>query len=355
MQKYIDLLRDMMACQPVTRNVAGVNKAEGILKAFLEANGIACTVETIDGRDVVYATTGTGKVSDVLLNAHIDVVPPNTPDDHILRIEGSKLFGRGTDDCLGQAIAIAKILIDLKGKADLGAIFTADEETGGLTTQGMVERGYTARKLALVVDSSPFAVAIAQKGILVLKITATGNGGHSSIPWTKDNPIDKLLDGYLRFRQAWPWHPTAENQWLNSMTPCIVSGGNAENQIPDTAEMFVNIRYTTAQDEETILKLARETTGLDVQVARCCKPMYSDESSPILQKLKDALQAAFPDHKVAFTRMNGATDARHLTTLGIPVAAIGFKGGDAHAANEWLDLDNSIQYIQLLEEYLLKL
>ena len=355
MQKYIELLRELMACRSVTRDVAAVNQAEAKMREFLEGNGISCTVENIDGREVVYATTGSGKVSDVLFNAHMDVVPPNSPDDHILRIEGNKLLGRGTDDCLGQAVGIAKMLIDLKGKADVSAFFTADEETGGMTTLGMVNRGYTARKIAIVIDSSAYAVAIAQKGILVLRFTAKGVGGHSSVPWTKDNPIDKLMDGYIRFRNAWPWHPSKENQWLNSMTPCIVSAGNAENQIPDVAELVVNIRYTAEQDEETILKLARETTGLELTKARSCKPMYSDESSPAVIELKNAIQAAFPDHKVGYTRMNGATDARHLAKLGIPVAVIGFDGGGAHAANEWLDLENSKQYIKLLEDYVLKL
>ena len=355
MQTYIDLLRDLMACRSVTRDVQAVNKAQAKMRAFLESNGITCTVENIDGRDVVYATTGSGKVADVLLNAHLDVVPPNCPEDHILKIEGSKLIGRGTDDCLGSAISIAKILIDLKGKADVSVFFSADEETGGLTTRGMVERGYSARKIAIIVDAGAFSVSIAQKGILILRLKATGVGGHSSVPWAKDNPIDKLVDGYLRFRNAWPWHPSAEDQWHNSMTPCIITGGFAENQIPDTAEMVINIRYTEDADEQTIINLAKETTGLEILEARSCKPMYSDESSPMIRSLKDAIQTAFPDKQVTFRRMNGATDARHMRSLGIPVAMIGINGGGAHAANEWLDLENAKQYIQLLEDYILKL
>ena len=355
MQEYIDLLRDLMACRSVTRDVAAVNKAQATIRAFLEKKGIACSVENIDGRDVVYATTGSGKISDVLFNAHLDVVPPNRPEDHILKIEGSKMIGRGSCDCLGHAISIAKILIDLKGKADVSAFFSSDEETGGLTTLGMAQRGYGARKIALAVDSSAFSVAIAQKGILVLKITAKGKGGHSSTPWALDNPIDKLFDAYARFRAAWPWHPCAENQWLNSMTPCIIQGGNAENQIPDTAEMTINIRYTANEDADTILKLARESTGLDVEVARSCAPLYSDESSPAILNLKDAIQAAFPDRNVVFRRMNGATDARHLGSLNVPVAIIGTLGGGAHSANEWFDIENAKQYIVLLENYILNL
>ena len=94
MQEYIDLLRELMACRSVTRDIEAVNKAQARIKAFLEQKGLTCSVENIDGRDVVYVTTGTGKVSDVLLNAHLDVVPPNRPEDHILKIEGSRLIGR---------------------------------------------------------------------------------------------------------------------------------------------------------------------------------------------------------------------------------------------------------------------
>lgn len=355
MEKYIELMRKIMTCKAVTANVEAVNQAENTMRAFLEAEGLHCSMENIDGRTILYASTVPGKMTDVIFNAHLDVVPPSNPDDHILKIDGDILRGRGTEDCIGNAICCAKILCDLLGKASVGAFFAGDEENGGSTTRGMVERGYNARKIGIVMDGGAYKICSAQKGILVLKFVARGRAGHSSAPWLFDNAIDKLIDGYAKFRAAFPVKATAEDRWHDTMAPCIVKGGNANNQIPDYAELTVNIRYTNAEDEDNIIDMAMRTSGLEVSTTRGCKPLYADESNPALLGLKQALQDFFPDKQVGFHHMDGATDARHMGDMGIPIAVLGIPGGGAHSASEWASISGIRQYAECLEKYILNI
>ncbi len=355
MEKYIELMRKLMTCKSVTSDVKAVNAAENTMREFLEAEGLHCSMEDIDGRTILYASTVPGKVTDVIFNAHLDVVPPSNSDDHVLKIDGDTLRGRGTEDCLGNAICCAKIMCELKGKASVGTFFTGDEENGGSTTRGMVVRGYNARKIGIVMDGSAYNVCTAQKGILVLKFTAKGRTGHSSAPWLFENAIDKLLDGYAKFKAAWPVKATAEDPWHDTMTPCIIKGGNANNQIPDYAELIVNIRYINPEDENNIIDMAMRTSGLEVSVYRGCKPLYADEKNVALAKLKDSMQEFFPEHKVAFHHMNGATDARHMGDMGIPIAVLGIPGGGAHSANEWSSISGIDQYSVFLKKYVLSL
>ena len=81
------------------------------------------------------------------------------------------------------------------GKADVGAVFTADEETGGATSAEAVRLGYDARKLIGVIDSSPLKITVAHKGILDLKLVARGRNAHSSRHWDGVNAIDRLIEG----------------------------------------------------------------------------------------------------------------------------------------------------------------
>lgn len=136
------------------------------------------------------------------------------------------------------------------------------------------------------------------------------------------------------------------------MAPCIISGGQAFNQIPDTAEMVLNIRFIRPGDEEKIIGGIREITGLEVIVNSISAPAFVDESHPLMRKLKADMQKRFPDHKIEFYRMHGATDARHFAELGVPIAILGSEGGGMHSAGEWVSLASLEDCRVLLSDFI---
>ena len=75
MQEYLKLLEDLIRLRPVTKNVQAVNQAADLVQKFLAARGLHCAMEELDGRKILYASNVPGKTPDLLLNAHIDVVP----------------------------------------------------------------------------------------------------------------------------------------------------------------------------------------------------------------------------------------------------------------------------------------
>lgn len=350
MRNYLALLKELIRCQSVSDRIDNVNKAESVIRNYLESNGLSCVTEKIDGRDVVYASTMPGKVQDILLNVHLDVVP--APDEMFEPIEkDGRLYARGSSDCLGNAACVAEILCNCIGKASVSAVFTADEEIGGSTSAAMADLGYSARKMVVIIDSAPYSIAHAQKGIISLTLRAHGKGGHSSEPWALDNPIDRLIDGYVRLREAWPALPP-DSHWGNTMTPCIVRAGSVANQVPDSAEMVLNIRYICDEDYQRILGEVKEITGLEVNIKMTSRPAFVDETHPLMQELKRAMEKKFPDHPIGFYRMDGATDARHFVKLGVPIAILGTLGGGAHSSEEWVDLKSLREYIELLTDFI---
>ncbi len=339
MQTDLDLLKRLVEIPSETHDVAQCNRAANLMREYLEARGVLCTVEKLGDREFLCAATTPGKVHDYLFNAHLDVVPAG-PELYRPRIEGDRLLARGSSDCKGAAVVIAQVLCAMLGKADVGAVFSTDEETGGATSAEAVRLGYDARRMIGVVDSAPYMITTAHKGIVDLRLVARGRNAHSSLPWEGDNAIDRLLDGYARLRAAWPKNAPGPDgdQWFDTYSAVIVAGGTAHNKIPDEASLLVNVRYTVPGDEDRIEAFVRDTTGLEVRRETCCRPFVCDENEPIFGRLADIMRRAWPDKGVGFVRMNGATDARHFGVSRAPIAVLGIDGGDCHTDKEWVGI-----------------
>ena len=351
-KEIFDLLTTLVKCRPVSDDIAAVNAAHDVLKAFLDKNNIYNVTEIINERKVLYAATVETKTPDYLFNAHIDVVPPVTEEQFTPRMEGNIMYGRGPGDDLGNAVALVQLLLNVAKKhVSAGVIFTADEEIGGLTTAEMVTRGYKAKKAIVVVDGGGENIISAEKGMISLRLTAKGRGGHASAPWAYDNPIEKLFTAFNSLKADWD-HPTADDQWKDSLAITQINAGAVHNQIPETASMVINIRYTADENRWGIMEKVR-STGLEVQFVEECPPVISDSNDPILRRLQK-ITAEVRNKPCSFVKMNGATDARHLKSLNIPIAIMGIIGGGAHSANEFADL-NSIEVLtEIFERFIME-
>ncbi|MBO4631925.1 MAG: M20/M25/M40 family metallo-hydrolase [Lentisphaeria bacterium] len=354
MQEYLKLLEDLIRLRPVSEDVQAVNRATDLLHNYLSGHGLHCTVEELEGRKILYASNVSDKNPDLLLNAHIDVVPAAYESQYEPEYRDGRIYARGAGDCLGNAVCIVKILCEAEPDMSIGAIFTTNEETGGETTGRMVELGYNAKHAIVVMDHwNNYSICCAQKGILIAKLTAHGKGGHSSEPWAFDNPIDKLMDGYLRFRSTWK-NPPKDDQWHSTMAATVISGGMVGNQIPDTAEMLLNFRYIRPGENEEIMQKLREVTGLEVTLDRICPPVTVSEDAPVLKILADTVEE-IAGVRPGFDRMNGATDARWFASLKTPIAIMGIESDGAHAKVEYARVDSIELFSRIIKSLSRKL
>jgi len=334
MRDPVELLRELMALRPVSADVARVNQAVEAIRSVLVDEGVGVDEEEIEGRRILYASTSGSRTVDVLLNAHLDVVPA---EDGMfdLRENDGRLTGRGTFDCLGNCVVVARTLARLNGRGSVGAIFSTDEETGGQTTGHMCGCGVAASRLVLVLDGEGHALTVAQKGVLSLKLIATGTACHSAEPWKGDNALDKLVDGYARIRALFPT-VDASDQWHDTLAATVCSAGNVHNRVPERAEMIVNIRYTTPGDGAAIVAKLRAVSGLEVATEMACDPVNFDPHTPILSALRNHMAHTF-GREIPVRRLNGATDARYFAPMGVPVGIIGLPGGDPHGSGESIE------------------
>ncbi|MFO7820523.1 MAG: M20/M25/M40 family metallo-hydrolase [Lentisphaeria bacterium] len=343
------LMETLISFKPVTSDIKAVNSAVQFLDQYLTENGVFTAVENLGERKILYASTGTGKSPRILLNAHLDVVPA---DDAFFSVteDGDWLCGRGTHDCLGNSAMLANLLIKLNQKADIGVVFSSDEETGGVTTKTMVEHGYRGRELVVIVDGSGYSLVIAQKGVLSVTLQAGGQSCHAARPWEGDNPIDKLIEGYLKIRGLFP-AVNPPDEWHDTMAATTIQAGSVHNKVPDQAVMSLNIRTTEKTDQSELLESIGEISGLDVKVEMQCPPVSCNPEQPALDALRKHMQK-FLARDIDIKRSNGATDARHFIEGGAPIAIIGVPGRDIHGDKEAVSASGLEEYEAMLLKFM---
>lgn len=200
-----------------TTNPPG-NETKGaeFLAKVLNDNGIeAKTFETAPGRSCVYARLkGNGKKRAVILLNHIDVVPAEAKDWKHAPFAGEEvdgeIWGRGTLDMKGFGIAELEAMLHFKrsGKVldrDLIFLGTPDEEIGGTygadwfvkNHKDLVKDAEFLFNEGSFIDSEDgkakyWGVAVSEKSVLWLSLTAKGDPGHASMPMV-DSSVNRLV------------------------------------------------------------------------------------------------------------------------------------------------------------------
>lgn len=137
--------------------------------------------------NVVGVLKGTGGGRSLMLNGHIDVVPPGdlkswTGDPYTMRVDGDRLIGRGVTDMkggmAGMLAAIRKVQQAGPLRGDVIFESVIGEERGEPGTKRCVERGYRA-DFAIVGEAGEARHALAGVGTATRKSCTMCNLGGS--------------------------------------------------------------------------------------------------------------------------------------------------------------------------------
>ena len=208
------------------------------LANYLRGAGFTVTEQPVDDtRFNVLATMGEPQV---VFSTHFDCVPPFFPS----RVEGDRLYGRGSCDAKGilaTQVAAADAL-RRAGEARVGLLFVVGEERG---SEGAKTANEAANGCKYLVNGEPTdnRLGLATRGILRLKLHASGRAAHSSFPELGESAIDKLIDVLIELRSiALPSDPVLGT---THYSVGLISGGVAPNVVSPSAEAEVMFRTVT--------------------------------------------------------------------------------------------------------------
>ena len=336
----VDLLKSMISIKSVSREEAGV--ADTLARAMrgfgLEVSRHGNNLWTVDP----YFNAGRPTL---LLNSHIDTVKPcagwtRDPLDPV-QDETGRLYGLGSNDAGASVVSLLaafRWLIPRRRNCNLIFLASCEEEVSGHGGIEAVLPLLPKVDFAIVGEPTAMRPAIAEKGLMVVDVTAMGLAGHAA----RDegvNAIYRAIDAVQALRNV-KFERTSPLLGPVKVSVTQINAGTQHNVVPDVCKIVVDVRTTDAYTNlETLHTLRQAVDGL------CQLTPRSTRLNP---------SGVSPDHPIV----------RRLAALGLepfgsptlsdqalmPFPSIKLGPGDSarsHTADEYVMLDEIREAIQL--------
>lgn len=336
------------------------------LAAYFKTLGVSVERQTIaPGRDNIIARYDAGAKRTMMFEAHQDTVPIDnmTVEPFGARIEGKRLYGRGSVDIKGgmtaMLTAFARVVKERPAKAaNVIMACTVDEEHTFLGVQELVKRGVKA-DYAVVAEPTNLNIVHAHKGVVRWFLTVKGRSCHSSRPEQGENAIYRMatvLAGIERYAALLSKSVVDPLLGPATISVGIIEGGSSVNTVPDRCTIEIDRRVVGQERPldcpKQLLDYLRQDEKIEwpIEQTPCwiaepsLLPIGADEVIGQLGKAIDSVRGSHKVHPVPF-----GTDAATISFSGIP--SVVFGPGDiaqAHTCDEWVDLDEVEQAAEIL-------
>ncbi|OGQ29004.1 MAG: hypothetical protein A3I75_03555 [Deltaproteobacteria bacterium RIFCSPLOWO2_02_FULL_50_16] len=333
-----------------------------------------------------------GSAGPLILNSHVDVVSAEAsqwthpPFGGV--IAEDCVWGRGALDMKNMTTyTLMTILLAqryrLKFNRDLIFLAVADEEVGSRYGMAwMVENHLDKIRAEYALNETGgftlhmngkrlYPIAVAEKGVVWVKLTLRGDSGHGSIPHSGNaaGRLGKIIDRL--HTRSFPHHRTSvttefikalahsqsfpaslilrlllvpgigdfllqhvvppdranplKAQLHNTVSPTILEGGDKINVIPSSVAVSLDCRILPGYTPEAFLKELRQRVGEEcsLEVLKSSPPSSVAQDTPLFETIRDVVGRNDPGGRVVPYLMTGFSDSHWLNEVGIK--AYGFS------------------------------
>ena len=386
-EKAVADLAEMIKCKTISytnkelEDEAEFTKFKALLPKLFPNIFEKCEYTEVGNRAILFKYKGKSSKSPTVLMSHYDVVSveeeqwEKPPFSGI--VEKGVLWGRGTLDTKGtlngamQALE-SMIISGFVPQNDIYLAFAGDEEINGggasmivdLFAERGIEPGLVLDEGGAVVENvfpgvkEPCAlVGIAEKGMINVKFSFNGNGGHSSSPkphtpvgllsqtcvdiennpfkFKVSEPTAAMLNTLARhssfvyrmiFANLWLFAPVLDmickksGGELNALlrTTCAftqMEGSKGMNIIPPSASMVANLRLIPGDTKESAVEYLKKNvknTNIEVSEINGSNPsVVSEIGSEGWDRVANAINCTWRDAIVSPYLMFAGSDSRH--------------------------------------------
>lgn len=336
--------------------------------------------------DLVGTLPGDGAAPSLMLASHIDVV--GVSEQEAWRVEpfGGGLrdgcvWGRGAADMKGGTacmLAAVETLLDLglRPGGELVWASVVDEETGGMGTLAVVDRGYRADAAFMPEPTSCRLVPMC-RGILWGELTVHGRSSHIEIPqpsWRDGGAVDAiakarlLLDAFDELNADWARRPEKQHALLptpNQIYVSMIEGGQHPSSWAEQAKITFDVQYTANERddhgvggdvkreiEEYVAAVGARDEWLAARPPELswtvdANPGEVAADEPLLLALQRSCADLGLDTRLAGTGFH--TDSSILIDAGIPTVVFGpGEPDDAHQVDEKVSISDLLAVTKAL-------
>lgn len=392
-QQMIDLQRELVLRNAVGPDHGGPGEGEkaAFLTELLRSWGLkvdnfpAPDARVAGGqRPNLVAWVPGKKPEKVWVLSHLDVVPPGddalwTSDPFYLRVEGDRLYGRGTeDDHHGIVISLmaVKAILDLglTPSRTLALALVSDEETGN--EKGLIHllreqpQLFSPEDLIIVPDAGSkdgTLIDVAEKSILWLRLTLEGKQCHASRPELGRNTLRAAAHVILALEELALEFPL-ENPLFRPPTSTFEPTKKEANvpninTIPGRDVFYLDCRvlpeYELARVKEKVQALGEDAArrfGVSLKVEpvqELASAPATPADAPVVQALIRAIREVY-GREAGPRGIGGGTVAAFFRQQGLPAAVWMTVSQTAHQPNEFCLLSNLLGDARVLAHVFLE-
>ena len=304
--------------------------------------------------------------------SHLDVVPPGDrdlwgSDPFEVRVEGDRIIGRGVEDnqhgFVSSYLALKAILESgQKTKRPVGLAVVADEETGshyGLQYVLAHDKMFFDKKDLIIVpdggNEEGTMIEVAEKSMLWLKFTVTGQQCHASTPGKGKNSLvgaARMILALEKLKGQFDLSDKLFRPDLSTFAPTKIEANVPNiNTIPGRDVFYLDCRLLPQYGVDEVIAASREIAEeigneielrIDVETAHredAAEPTPAD--SPVVQSLKQAIRKV-SGKEAEPVGIGGGTVAAFFRKAGLPAAVWCTMCDTPHQPNEYALISNII-------------
>ncbi len=206
----------------------------------------------------------------LLLNSHHDTVKPNkayTLDPFEPVEKDGKIFGLGSNDAGGSLVSLIAVFLHFHQQKELkyNLVFaaTAEEEISGKNGIEVLVPEMPKIDCGIVGEPTQMQMAVAERGLLVLDVTATGVAGHAARE-EGENALYKALKDIEWFRTH-TFEKVSSLLGPVKMTVTVIDTENkAHNVVPSQCHFVVDVRVNELYTFEEVLETIKNSVSSQV-------------------------------------------------------------------------------------------
>jgi acetylornithine deacetylase len=367
-ERCVDLLADLISIDSVNPSLSPGHRGEGELADYLlrllKSMGLEVEEQEVQGerRNILGTLTARLEGPRLLLVSHMDTVgvesmtiPPFRP-----RLEGDRMFGRGSSDNKGGMTALLMALEEIvdhppeRGEVVFAA--TVDEEYQALGVEKLIHE--VKADGALVMEPVDMRIVIAHKGFVWQEFEVVGRAAHGS---DHAYGIDSIMGmGSLLLELA------RMNEQLMRVTHPLLGppslhasqiwGGEGWSTYPAICRLRVERRTVPGETEEAIaeefkrLAASLRGEGIDISTETVFsrEATETEEGERVVRCLRDSARSTGFDCPIA--GMSAWPEAGALNQAGIPSVVFGPGGCMGHEANEFVRVGSVLDCATVVRE-----
>ena len=260
----VELLKQLIATPSISRDES---RAADIMEATMKDYGLMCQRHLNNVWSI--APEYDEQRPTILLNVHIDTVKPVKTwqrNPFCPTLEDDTLYGLGSNDCGGGLVSLLqvfRILYNKERNFNLVYLASAEEEVSGANGISSVLPLLPHIDVAIVGEPTGMQPAVAEKGLMVIDVTAHGKSGHAA-RGEGINAIYQVVDD-LCWLRSYRFKRVSQFLGPTVMNVTVIKAGTQHNVVPDTCEMIVDVRTNELYTNEEVFDFIQRHLSSDVK------------------------------------------------------------------------------------------